>query len=228
MKYNLCFDSSKKIFPCVQALKHPRKCLQPSSPTSQSSTGFKKTFSQQKIKTKKMLSRLRNDLKDTRAEETLSQQGKNCLQLRLKLRPFIGTEKKHLKRPATIKPWRIRHQETSVEKYCLSVEEEAIFRPFSSDILIEKQQNELSYIQKILYWRKKSLAQYKFSKNIFKSAQSPSNSFLFSLNKLKPYNFSLSPSSSPRNFNVNESKTSIQLRDLVIEPSLEKVYSYSP
>lgn len=224
----MCSDSEKKIVPGVQALKYPKKCLQSSSPTLQSIKGLKKTASQQKIKSKKILTRLKNELKDTRIEESLSQQNKNNLKLRLKLRPFIKTEKKLLKRPTTIKPWKIRHQVKSVEKYCLSVEEDAVLRPYNSDIFIEKPQNELSYIQKFLYWRKKSLAQYKFSKNIFNSSQSPSNTFLFSSNTVKsPNNFSLSPNSSSR-FNINEPNSSIPLRDSIIEPSLVKVYSYSP
>ena len=165
MKGSLCLKIEKSILPHVQALNYPTKISQPSSPASPS-IGLVKSFKKSAPLIKPKEDPHKN-LEKTNTFETQASQTSSNLQLRLKLRPYKGVVigKKHLKRPHAIKPWNSRDHNKIKRAFFLNLEEDALLRPYTSVILSEKHQKEFNFKEKLFYWRKKKLSQYKFSKH---------------------------------------------------------------
>ena len=220
MKASSCLKTEKITLPRTRALKYPKKTSPPSSPTSSSSLKLIKSFKNPStlIKPTEVLNK---NLEKTKTLETQASQTNSNLQLRLKLRPYkdVDTGRKHLKQPHSIKPWNSRDHNRIKENFFLNLEEDALLRPYTSEVLIKKHQpKEFSFANKMLYWREKKLSQYKFFK---RNSLSPNSKPSFSINDSK---YSTRPSVSPNSLlDTSEFQVRFSLKDYFISPILNKV-----
>jgi hypothetical protein len=147
-------------------------------------------------KTKNSTARSPDSIKSTKtsAEETQSSSNISTLAIRLKLETRSSPRSSLRIRPESIKPLILKYEDDKSrgnspvnrvnspvnranspfnransplsDKFYLTIHEEAISRPYCESDLMTSNYKETSYGQKMVYWRKKKIQQYRIAKNI--------------------------------------------------------------
>lgn len=158
--------SSQKILACA------KKSLTPVKLFLDSPLGNIKQRPKILIKKKSSKELMRNSNEET--------QSSNNLTLRLLIEPRNSPVKVGKRRPHSIKPLKVvfddkKSQVSSpgIKKYVLSVEEDAIKRPYIGNEFKNKEYNEVPCSLKVEYWRRKGLEQYKIAKKSSSAKHSP-------------------------------------------------------
>jgi hypothetical protein len=116
--------------------------------------------------------------KKTSTEETQSSPNVSSLAIRLKLEPKSSPRRSLKSRPDSIKPFVLKYDEEAskgnssrvnsptCQKFFLTLNEDAIQRPYLNQQFSKISYKESSYSERMEYWRKKKVEQYKIAKNI--------------------------------------------------------------